>query len=443
LTALQDKYGRLRGFAKVVRDITERKQAEEALHRAYDELERRVEERTAALSQINQRLREEIAERELAETELRRREGQLRQQTQQLQQTLQELKQTQAQLVQSEKMSSLGQLVAGIAHEINNPVNFITGNLGHATLYIRELLELLALYRQHHPQPASAIQVRAEEMDLDFVTEDLPKLLHSMKVGADRINQLVLSLRNFSHLDTVEHKPIDIHKGIEDTLLILQNRLKAKGQKPAIAIVKEYGNLPPIDCYGGQLNQVFMNILNNAIDAIEESVGKQTVPDLVASPARVAGCESAPTLTMRVVGRGSLQNLCKHCPASDAQARCSHLSEEIGDENSPASTPQIRIRTELLDKDWVAICITDNGGGMSESVQQQLFDPFFTTKPVGKGTGLGLSISYQIVVEKHGGQLRCLSSPGRGTEFIIEIPLWQGAQECGGEYLNCEKTQYL
>ncbi|HAX88764.1 MAG TPA: PAS domain-containing sensor histidine kinase [Cyanobacteria bacterium UBA11370] len=375
ITALRDKKGRLRGFAKVVQDITERKLAEEALQQAHDDLERRVGERTAELVKTNKRLRQEINERKQVEKELRRSEKQLRQQTQQLQQTLHQLKKAQAQLVQSEKMSSLGQLVAGVAHEINNPVSFIYGNLNYAEQYFQDLLELIKVYQQCCPNPAPKVQDQIQQIDLDFLTTDLPKLLHSMKVGADRIYQIVRSLRNFSHLDRAEKKPVNIHEGIDNTLLILQSRLKSTSGHPGIEIIKDYGDLPLIDCYAGELNQVFMNILSNAIDAIEESFANHHL---------------------------SLAN----------------------------KKQQIRIHTEAINKDWVAIRIADNGAGIPELVKQRLFDPFFTTKPVGKGTGLGLSISYQIVVEKHGGHLKCFSSPGQGTEFVIEIPLGQTSQQC-------------
>ncbi|HEY9741546.1 MAG TPA: GAF domain-containing protein [Coleofasciculaceae cyanobacterium] len=309
-------------------------------------------------------------------------------QAQQLEQALQELQKTQTQLVQSEKMSSLGQLVAGVAHEINNPVSFIYGNLVHAGGYTQDLLGLLQLYQQQYPNPTSEIQSEIEAIDLDFLIEDLPKLLDSMRVGAERICEIVRSLRNFSRLAEAEMKAVDIHEGLDSTLVILQNRLKAQGEHPEIQVIKEYGNLPRVECYAGQLNQVFMNLLTNAIDALEESV--------------VTGQQSG-------------------------------FSEKTTDngQRTTDKRPIIRIRTELLDDQQIAIRIADNGPGMTAQVQAKLFDPFFTTKPVGIGTGLGLSISYQIVVEKHGGQLNCLSELGQGTEFLIQIPLLQAEQEPG------------
>jgi PAS domain S-box-containing protein len=288
-----------------------------------------------------------------------------------LEQALRELQQTQFQLVQTEKMSSLGQLVAGVAHEINNPVGFITGNISYACDYIQDLLSVLNLYQQHYPQPAEAIQVEIEEIDLDFLIKDLPKLLQSMKVGAERINQIVVSLRNFSRNDEAEMKLVDIHEGIDSTLMILQNCLKAKGSSCEIQVIKEYGTLPLVECYAGQLNQVFMNLISNAIDALEERRSKT----VTRSPKR---------------------------SRSDAH---------------------IQICTEVQGDNKVVIRIADNGAGMTQEVQQKLFNPFFTTKPMGKGTGLGLSISYQIVVERHCGKLQCFSVPGEGTEFIIEIPI--------------------
>ncbi|MEC4983419.1 MAG: ATP-binding protein, partial [Oscillatoria sp. PMC 1076.18] len=293
-------------------------------------------------------------------------------QAQQLQLTLQELKQTQGQLIQHEKMSSLGQMVAGIAHEINNPVNFISGNLSCTSEYAENAIALLKLYQKHYPLPDPEIQQYAEDIDLEFLTEDLPKTIGSMNVGAHRIQEIVLSLRNFSRLDQAEMKPVDIHEGIESTLLILHNRLKAKGHQREIQVIKDFGNLPKVECYAGQLNQVFMNILSNGIDALEMS-------------------------------------------ADESQSNLAVFSDS-------RLIPMIRIRTELV-KDWVRISITDNGLGMSEQTRDRIFDPFFTTKPVGKGTGLGLSISYQIVVEKHGGNFECVSAPGEGSEFIIEIPV--------------------
>lgn len=298
--------------------------------------------------------------------------AQTRQQTQQLSQTLETLRKTQTQLIQTEKISSLGQLVAGIAHEINNPVNFIHGNLTPAREYAEELLKLIQLYQEDHPQPGAKVQEQIETIDLDFVTEDLLKLLGSMKVGADRIRQIVLSLLNFSRLDQAEMKAVDIHDGIESTLMILQHRLKAKPDYPAILVSKKYGELPLVECYAGQLNQVFMNILSNAIDAVEQAKEHSLKP-----------------YTGQITIRTS-------------------VAEESGDR------PQIVIQ------------IADNGPGVPESLQSRIFDPFFTTKPVGKGTGLGLSISYQIVVDKHGGAFQCLSNPGEGTEFLIKIPIKQG-----------------
>ena len=289
----------------------------------------------------------------------------------QLQELLEELQRTQVQMVQSEKMSALGQMVAGVAHEINNPVNFIHGNLTHVQEYAHNLLGLVQLYENYYPDPAPEIQAEAQEIDMEFMQADLPKVLDSMKLGTDRIRQIVLSLRNFSRMDEADFKAVDIHEGIDSTLLILQHRLKDKAERPAIQVIRDYGNLPLIECYPGQINQVFMNILANAIDALEEANVKRTYQELKENP-----------------------NL-------------------------------ITIRTAMIDSKWVKIAISDNAMGMPESVQKRLFDPFFTTKSVGKGTGMGLPISYQIVTEKHRGKLDCFSIPGKGTELIVQIPFQQ------------------
>ena len=292
-------------------------------------------------------------------------EKRLEEQTKELRLALKTLQQTQAQLIQTEKMSSLGQLVAGVAHEINNPVNFIYGNLTYAGEYSQKLVNLIKLYQSHLTNPDSEIQNLIEEIDLEYLIEDLPNLLSSMKIGAERIREIVLTLRNFSRHDEAKMKPVKIHQGIDSSVLILQHRLKGTHQYPTIQLNKEYGDLPRVQCYAGELNQVFLNIISNAIDALQT-------------------------------------------PTFDTPDSC--------------RLPTITISTQLITSNWVRISIKDNGPGMTPEVKARVFDPFFTTKPVGKGTGLGLSISYQIVVEKHRGVLRCISEPGQGTEFQIEIP---------------------
>jgi signal transduction histidine kinase len=293
-------------------------------------------------------------------------EQRVEERTQDLTEALQALKQTQSQLIQSEKMSSLGQLVSGIAHEVNNPINFIHGNLKHADEYSQNLLTLIRLYQQQYPQPPLVVQTYTEAIDLAFLQEDLPKLLASMQMGTERIRQIVLSLRNFSRLDEAEMKPVDLHEGIENTLLILNGRLKQ-----GIHVIKEYGSLPLVDCYPAQLNQVFMNLIANAIDALEES-----------------------------------QNAA--------------VAYSMG--NARPSAPSITIRTGQVDQHHISVQICDNGPGIAPDVQAKLFDPFFTTKAVGKGTGLGLSICYQII-EKHQGTIKVVSAIGQGTEFSILLPL--------------------
>ncbi|MGB3294109.1 MAG: GAF domain-containing protein [Phormidesmis sp.] len=283
---------------------------------------------------------------------------------QQLEVTIAELQQAQLQLVQSEKMSSIGQMVAGVAHEINNPISFIHGNLSHLQTYTKDLIHLIQSYRQEYNNPSETLQTDIEDIDLDFLLEDLPQVLKSMTVGTDRIREIVLSLRNFSRLDQANFKTVDIHEGINSTLLILGHRLKGTDAFPGVKIVKAYSDLPPIDCYPGQLNQVFMNILANGIDALEEA---------------------------------------------------------------NVSSPTLTIYTQKTDPNRIQIRVVDNGYGIPASVKENLFDPFFTTKEVGKGTGLGLSISYQIITEHHGGSIQCLSTLGQGTEFVIEIPIRQSS----------------
>ncbi|MFB2835851.1 GAF domain-containing protein [Floridanema evergladense] len=294
---------------------------------------------------------------------------------QQLEQVLIDLQKTQAQLIQTEKMSSLGQLVAGVAHEINNPVNFIFGNLTYASDYCHDLLEILQLFLKYYPQPYPEIEQKIEEIDIEFIAKDLPKLLNSMKVGADRIRELVLSLRNFSRLDESEIKPVDIHEGIDSTLMILQHRLKPKLGHSGIQVIKNYQDLPLVECYAGQLNQVFMNLLSNAIDALETK---------------------------------------------------SRTEEQTGIiENDNCHELKIEIVTKPTNNNSVTIKISDNGLGIPSDIKSRIFDPFFTTKEPGKGTGLGLAISYQIIVQKHNGKLKCSSEPGVRTEFTIEIPVQQ------------------
>jgi PAS domain S-box-containing protein len=289
-------------------------------------------------------------------------EAQLRQQTTTLRQTLQELQQNQSHLIQSEKMSSLGEMVAGVAHEINNPVNFIHGNLNYVKSYSADLIELVKYYQKEVPTPSRRLQDFLEGIDLNFILADFPPMLNSMKLGTERIREIVLTLRNFSRLDEAAMKEVDIHDGINSTLLMLQHKLKATNDRPEIQISTQYTNLPQVNCYAGQLNQVFMNLLANAIDALDQYL------DL---------------------------------------------------------PPVITIITSLTSENTIAIRIQDNGAGIPEAIQSRLFDPFFTTKSVGQGTGLGLSISYQIIVDQHQGKITCDSTIGEGTSFTVTLPIGQ------------------
>ena len=325
----------------------------------------------------------DITERLAAEAIVRASEEKYRSQAEMLENTLQELKSTQSQLIQAEKMSGLGQLVAGIAHEINNPVNFIYGNLSYAESYTTELLNLVATYRHYYPHPVAVVQAKLEEIDIDFLTNDFVKLISSIRVGAERIQGIVQSLNKFSRSDESGSKFVDIHEGIDSTLMILRSRLKATSRRPAIQIEKDYGDLPQIKCYVGQLNQVFMNLLTNAIDALEEDAqanGTWQVIDDKPKWIREDGKAS------KILIQTAIQSINQNC-------------------------------------DRLIIKISDNAKGIPEELRNRLFDLFFTTKPVGKGTGLGLSIAYQIITENHGGKLSYNSEMGKGTEFVIDIPL--------------------
>ena len=351
MTALNDTENKVKGLnIGAVDYITKPFKQQEVLARVGVHL--RLSSLTKKLSEQNELLEQRVEER-----------------TAKLKQALDDLQKSQLQLVQNEKMSTLGQLVAGVAHEINNPVGFIDGNLNQAQGYIEDLLKLIELYQEEYPQTTPRIKDWIEEIDLEFLIDDLPQMIASMREGTKRIRNISSSLRTFSRLDAQKAVNFNVHEGIDSTLTILKHRIKANAKRPEIKILLEYGEVPEITCYPGQLNQVFMNILSNSIDALTESNAERSYEDVKANP------------------------------------------------------NQIRIRTWLQDDNRLMISIKDNGCGMSESVRSHVFDNLFTTKPVGKGTGLGLSISRQIIEDKHKGNLICKSVPSEGTEFIIDLPL--------------------
>jgi PAS domain S-box-containing protein len=345
-----------------MQDISEQQHLKFLLEQTQEDLEARVRDRTAQVYDSNKRLQREVVERMQIEDALRRSEEGERDKARQLEATLKQLKRTQAQLVQTEKMSSLGQLAAGMAHEINNPVNFIYGNLTPVRDYFEDILELLHRYQAHYPQPPEAIATWYDEIELPFLQEDLFKILKSMEVGAQRIQTIVASLKNFARLDEMGMKSVDLHEGIDSTLMVLRNRLMGHNQRPDITIIKTYAELPKVTCYASQINQVLMNVFENAIDAIEERLEQQ-----------------------------------------------------------PEPPPEIRVSTHCVEDNSIKIVLQDNGTGIPEEVQCQIFNPFFTTKVVGKGTGLGLSIAYQVIHENHGGTISIMSQPGQ-TRFEIKLP---------------------
>ncbi|MDZ8223768.1 ATP-binding protein [Nostoc sp. ChiVER01] len=331
-------------------------------------LEKRTSDQFVMLNQKNHALSKEIQQRQRIQAELAQSNETLRQTLLKLQNALE--------VVQTEKMSGLGHLVAGIAHEINNPISFIHGNLTYASEYYDDLLKLIQLYQQEYPNPSLVIQQEIETLELDFIQQDIKQLLQSMRTGSERISEIVKSLRNFSRLDEATFKEVDIHEGLESALMILQSRLNPSKRHSGIEVIREYGELPLVCCSPGQLNQVFMNLLNNAIDALEEA----------------------------------------------ERVRSSTTDRKSSPEIMHNDPSRIWIRTQKLNDRYIAIFIKDNGNGIPTQIHNQIFNPFFTTKPVGKGTGLGLSICYQII-DSHDGRINVISDPAWGTEFSIELPI--------------------
>lgn len=352
MTALADTENKMKAFNLGAVDyITKPFQQAEVLarvnlHLKLRHLTQELAQKSQILSQINLDLEAKVAEK-----------------TQQLQSM-------QAQLILQEKMSSLGGLVAGIAHEINNPVGFIAGNLSPAYDYATDLIELVQLYQQHYPDPVTEVQKKVIEIDFDYVREDFPQLIQSLKAGIDRITEISRSMRTFSRSDRARRETFDLHEGLESTLLILKHRLKANNSRPEIAVVKNYGDLPAISGFPGQLNQVFMNLLANSIDALDESNTNKSYDEIAACPNQIAIATYLDSTTSQII-----------------------------------------------------VEISDNGIGMTPETQQKVFEHLFTTKPIGKGTGLGLTIARQAVVESHRGEIAVTSIPGEGTTFYLKLPL--------------------